>query len=359
MGKQYRIGIIGLGHMGARYLDVLRSSERWSVAWICDRDSEKLRWAAAAAPEARRARDASDLFADDALDVAGIFTLADVRPQLLRRALDAGKHVIAEKPLAATLPDEWALLEQIEASDRLVTVNLFNRSAWYHHEIHELVQQGAIGDLAVVRVSHQTPGLMPTEGHGPEGPPFHDCGMHYVDVARWYAGSEYDRWHAQGVRMWDWPDPWWVTAHGCFQNGVVFDITVGFTYGQLAQTMTQHCGLELIGTGGVIRMEHDFKKVTIDVHGVEATERKVGPYGGKKLDVLCETFVRSLDAGRNLGAPLPRDSVVASQVAQDMLDFATDNGAPVIGNRDQMERILARRRELRRQPAGMHPSVAV
>lgn len=47
--------------------------------------------------------------------------------------------------------------------------------------------EGEIGDLAVIRICHMTPSHMPLEGHDPEGPPFHDCGMHYVDVARWYA----------------------------------------------------------------------------------------------------------------------------------------------------------------------------
>ena len=32
-------------------------------------------------------------------------------------------------------------------------------------------------------------GLVPGEGHEHEGPAFHDCGMHYVDIARWYAES--------------------------------------------------------------------------------------------------------------------------------------------------------------------------
>ena len=359
MSNTYRIGIIGLGHMGQRYLDVLQQSPRWQLAWACDRDPERLQWAKQQAPEVHFSTDAEELFADPSLDVVGIFTLADVRPRLLRRALEAGKHVIAEKPLAATLEEEWRLLEAIEASDRLVAVNLFNRNAWYHKEIQHFIAQGEIGDLAIIRISHQTPGLMPTEGHTPEGPPFHDCGMHYVDVARWYAGSEYDRWHAQGVRMWDWPEPWWVMAHGSFQNGMIFEITVGFVYGQMAKEMTQNCGLEVIGTLGLVQMSHDFQEVTIAYHGVETTARKVGPYGGKKLDVLCDTFARSLDAGRDLGVPLPRDSVIASQVAAEMVEFATGNAAPSIGSVDQMQRILAHRRELRSQAAPPHPSVLI
>ena len=359
MSNTYRIGIIGLGNMGRRYFDVLRQSPRWQLTRVCDRDHERLDWARQQAPDVRVTTEADDLFDDPSLDVVGIFTLADIRPRLLGRALHSGKHVIAEKPLAATLDEEWRLLEQIEASDRLVTVNLFNRNAWYHHEIQDFIARGEIGELAIIRISHETPGLMPTEGHAPEGPPFHDCGMHYIDVARWYAGSEYERWHAQGVLMWDWPEPWWVTAHGCFENGVIFDVSVGFVYGQLAQQNTQHCGLEAIGSLGLVRMSHDFRDVTIAYHGVETTARKAGPYGGKKLDVLCENFARSLDAGRNLGVPLPRDSVIASQVAQEMLDSATRDNPPSIGNREQIKRIVVHREELRKHRDNMHPSVVI
>jgi predicted dehydrogenase len=359
MTTAYRIGIIGLGNMGKRYFRVLRESARWQLVWACDHNPHNLSWVQQHAPEVRLSADAAELLADASLDVVGIFTLADSRPQLLRQALAAGKHVIAEKPLAASQDEEWRLLGQIEASDRLVAVNLFNRSAWYHKEIQNFIAQGEIGDLAIIRISHQTPGLMPTEGHGPEGPPFHDCGMHYVDVARWYAGSEYDRWHALGVRMWQWPAPWWVTSHGSFKNGVAFEIAVGFTYGQLAKDKTENCGLEAIGTLGLVRMTHDFHEVTIAYHGVETTARKVGPYGGKKLDVLCETFAQSLDAGRNLGVPLARDSVIASQVAQEMLDFAANHNARSIGTSDEMRRILAHRQELRREPNPPHPSVVI
>jgi len=255
--------------------------------------------------------------------------------------------VLAEKPLAATIDDEEALLHAIEAGDRLVAVNLFNRNTWYHHEIQEFIREGQIGQLAILNISHQTPGLMPAEGHAPEGPPFHDCGMHYVDLARWYAGSEYDRWDAQGIRMWAWDDPWWVTAHGSFKNGIVFTVTVGFTYGQMAQTQLIHSGIEAIGTLGVVRMEHNFDEVVIRYHGTSRTETKPGRYEGKKLDVLCQKFAESLDAGRNLGFPGARDSVIASRVSQAMLDFAREHAAPVVGRPEEIEQIRRYKASLR------------
>lgn len=346
MAGPYRIGIIGLGGMGKGYHKVLAASDRYELAYVCDLDDEKLAYVRRETPAVTVTKDAEDLFVDESLDVVGIFTLADIRPRFLRRALATGKHVIAEKPIASPVAEEWALLKEIEASDRMVAVNLFNRSAWYHREIQAVIDRGEIGSLGVLRVHHMTPGLMPTEGHQPEGPPFHDCGMHYIDVARWYAGAEYQSWHAQGLRMWGWEDPWWVSAHGSFENGVVFDVTQGFVYGQLAKEKVNACGLEAIGSLGVIRMRHDFETVTIEVRGVTESHTKEGPYGGKKLDVLCETFARSLDAGTNLGFPEARDSVIASQVSQEMLEAATV-AAPVIGSPEEMERILAHRAALR------------
>jgi myo-inositol 2-dehydrogenase/D-chiro-inositol 1-dehydrogenase len=307
-----------------------------------------LEWARELLPDAIVTVEASDIVRHPDLDVVGIFTLADIRPHLLLQALQHGKHVIAEKPLAASVTEEKKVLAAIESSDRIVTVNLFNRNAWYHAEIQAFIDQGEIGRLAAILISHQTPGLMPTEGHQPEGPPFHDCGMHYVDVARWYARSEYDRWDAQGLRLWGWKDPWWVQAHGSFRNGVAFSITQGFAYGQMAESRVNRCGLDVIGTKGVVRMEHDFGTVSIDYHGVTQTRKKTGPYGGKKLDVLCERFADSLDVGHAVGLPSARDSVVASEVSQAMLDFARQHAAPNIGDRREMEEILeyrARRRQ--------------
>ena len=87
------------------------------------------------------------------------------------------------------------------------------------------MDSGEIGELAIIRICHMTPGLAPGEGHEYEGPAFHDCGMHYVDIARWYAGCDYETWHAQGMRMWNYKDPWWLQCQGTFQNGIVASVS--------------------------------------------------------------------------------------------------------------------------------------
>jgi predicted dehydrogenase len=347
MRKPLRAGIVGYGRMGRGFVAAMQQSDAWEVAAICDVSAGARDLAARSAPEAKILTEPDAIFADKSIDVVGLFTLADARPAQIRRALKAKKHIIAEKPIAADIETEWQLVKEIEASDRLVAVNLFNRNAWYHKDIQAFIAEGEIGDLAILRICHMTPGHMPTEGHEPEGPPFHDCGMHYVDVARWYAKSEFEKWHAQGIRMWNYKDPWWVNAHGHFKSGVVFDITQGFVYGHLAKEKTHNCYVEALGTKGICRMTHNFIDATIEMHGIHATVRKTGLFNDKKLDVMVNVFAKSAAAGKNLGMPSVRDSAIASEVSWAMLHDAVANTPPIIGTKRDMQQILQHRRSLR------------
>ena len=345
--QKVRWGVLGVARIATvKVIPAMQQSELCEVSAVYDISAAARQLARQNLPEAAIYDAPDPIFADPSIDVVGLFTLADARPQQIRQALVRGKHVLAEKPLGADVATEWQLVHEIEASDRFVAVNLFNRNAWYHKDIQRFIADGQIGDLAVIRVCHMTPGHMPMEGHDPEGPPFHDCGMHYVDVARWYANSEYKTWHAQGIRMWDYKDPWWVQVHGTFANGIVFDITQGFVYGHLAKQQPHNCYLDAIGTKGVARMRHDFAMAAVELYGVGETVYKTAPFNDKKLDVMVDVFARSVIAGKNLGFPQARDSVIASEVSWAMLNDAMANQPPARGTPEEMRQILAHRRNL-------------
>ena len=332
--------------MGRSFVAAMQQNELWEVSAVYDISAAARQLARQNVPTAAIYEAPDPIFADPSIDVVGLFTLADARPQQIHQALASRKHVLAEKPLGADVATEWQLVREIESSDRFVAVNLFNRNAWYHKDIQRFITEGQIGDLAVIRICHMTPGHMPMEGHDPEGPPFHDCGMHYVDVARWYANSEYKTWHAQGIRMWDYKDPWWVQVHGTFANGIVFDITQGFVYGHLAKQQPHNCYVDAIGTKGVARMRHDFSMATVELYGVGETLLKTAPFNDKKLDVMVDVFARSVIAGKNLGFPQARDSVIASEVSWAMLNDAIAHQPPVRGKQEEMQQILEHRRNL-------------
>jgi len=124
--------------------------------------------------------------------------LADARKDHLFKAVESKKHVITEKPIGASLEEQVAVLGKLENSDILVAVDLPLRNACYHKTIKEFIDSEQIGELAIVRVCHMTPDWLRRRPLG-RSPLFHDCGMHYVDIARWYAESEFKTWNAQAI----------------------------------------------------------------------------------------------------------------------------------------------------------------
>ncbi len=343
MSRRIKIGLIGFGRMGRKFFTELSKNDKWEVAYICDTDADIRQEASSMAPNAKITDDENTIFADPDIEVVGLFTLANCRAKQIEKAINAKKHIIAEKPVADSIEAEHKVAEMVEKSGLIVTVNMFNRMAWYHKEILNFIDSGEIGDLAIIRICHMTPGLAPGEGHEYEGPPFHDCGMHYVDAARMYAKSEFATWHAQGIRMWEYKDPWWVQAHGTFENGIVFDITQGFVYGHMSRNQTHNSYFDIIGTKGTARMTHDFKIARVELNGVTQTHVIEKPFGDKKIDVLCDVFADSVLCGKNLGLPQVRDSVIASEFAWKMLDNAIANGLPVRGTAEELEQIRLRR----------------
>lgn len=345
--KMIEAGLIGFGRMGEKYLAHFRESGRWDIAYICDVNPEARRYAKEMSPGATVTDDEQMMFEDPAVKAVVLCALADSRKEQIRKAFRYRKHVISEKPIAGSREEEWEMVRLAESSGLLSTVNLYLRNSWYHKRMKRYIDEGEIGELAIIRVCHMTPGLVPGEGHEYEGPAFHDCGMHYVDIARWYSGSEYKTWHAQGMRMWDYKDPWWIQCHGSFENGVVFDITQGFVYGQLSKVQTHNSYVDLIGTKGIVRMRHDFKTATVELHGINATQTIGMPYGGKNIDVLSERFADSIENGRpDPELPTFRDSAIASEYAWRFLEDSRRHGLTAIGTPQTLEEIRERRRNM-------------
>ena len=344
-----KVAIIGFGRMGQMYCKEMQYSGEWDILYICDTNPDAREKARNIVPASTRiVSDEDILFNDPQVEVVGLFTLANSRKEQIEKAVRTHKHIIAEKPIADTQEKELEAVNLTEHADIFSTVNLYLRNAWYHQAMKQFIQEGEIGELAILRICNMTPGLASGEGHEHEGPAFHDCGMHYVDIARWYAESDYKTWNAQGIRMWDYKDPWWIQCHGTFHNGVVFDITQGFVYGQLSKDQTHNAYTDIIGTKGIVRMTHDFKTATVELHGVNRTLCLQQPFEGKNLDKLCKQMAASIRSGiRDNRLPSLRDSIEASHYAWSFLEDARHNCLPSIGNLQTLEEIRERRKHMK------------
>ena len=175
-----KVGLIGFGRMGQMYWEEMQKSGRWDIAYICDTDPASRELARNLSPSSRIISDEQEIFDDQSVEAVGLFALANSRKEQIEKAVRSNKHILTEKPIADTIDKEWDLIEKY---DRIAAVNLYLRNSWYHQAMKQFIDEGEIGELAILRICHMTPGLAPGEGHEYEGPAYHDCGMHYIDIA--------------------------------------------------------------------------------------------------------------------------------------------------------------------------------
>lgn len=147
-----RVGLIGCGlTMRMKHMVVLPSVAGIEVVAACDVDERALQTAADEFHIARRYADAHALFADDGVDAVAICTPPDSHAELTLAALDAGKHVLVEKPLTLDVDECDRLIERARCSDRRVLVGHHMR---HHRQILHARRQlkaGALGEVELVR----------------------------------------------------------------------------------------------------------------------------------------------------------------------------------------------------------------
>jgi predicted dehydrogenase len=154
VGDRLRLGIIGCGNVGARlHLPAwLACSDVAEVVGLADPTEPALEAARAAAGLARGAvhRDPSELIARADVDAVDVCTPQHLRRDILLEAIESGKHVLCEKPLAAVPADAAAAVEAARRRGSILAV--VHNYLWLP-EIRSALEAAAAGEIGAVRVA--------------------------------------------------------------------------------------------------------------------------------------------------------------------------------------------------------------
>ena len=142
-----RIGIVGLGYWGPNIARNLSELDSCELAWCCDADAaSRERWSGTY-PNARFTGDFDELLADPDLDAIAITTPVPTHAPLAERALEAGKHVFVEKPLAQDAGSAERLAALAEERGRVLMVG---HLLCYHpgvRQLSDLISSGELGEV--------------------------------------------------------------------------------------------------------------------------------------------------------------------------------------------------------------------
>lgn len=145
LASNIRIGLIGFGYWGPNYARVLDELPDSTVTVICDSKPERLQRAVARFPHIQVCSDAQELLRRTDVDAVVISTPASTHYTLARLALESGRHVIVEKPLALEVEHCEELGALAEKQDRVLMVAhtfLYNPGV---QKLRECVKTAAFG----------------------------------------------------------------------------------------------------------------------------------------------------------------------------------------------------------------------
>jgi predicted dehydrogenase len=267
-----------------------------------------------------------EFFASD-LDAIVVCTPAPLHHRNVLEAARRGKHVLCEKPLSLV----EAEIEEMAAVMRRAGLFLFTgftyRFSPSAREIRRLVQAGAIGEVRSLRLIYNwnlhgkwtwtaegQPVISPLRlGRMAEGGPLVDCGVHQIDLARWWLGSEVAWQRGLGVWVEDFEAPDHVYLHMGHACGAHTMVEVSFSYNATSREPRSHFVYELIGTDGVIRYcreEHSFE--LRNSHGTEWL-----PWHPEKNFVgMHQELARALLTGTPGDMPTADDGLAATRIAR-------------------------------------------
>jgi predicted dehydrogenase len=163
VGERVRVAAIGAGYWGINHVRVLAADPTAELTWICESRAAALDRARSFAPSARSTADVDDVFADPRLDAVVIATPAVSHADLATRALQAGKHVFVEKPLALNVGELATIEAAARASSRIVMVG---HLMLYHPAVErlaELVKSGDLGDIYYLYATRVNLGRLRTD----------------------------------------------------------------------------------------------------------------------------------------------------------------------------------------------------
>jgi myo-inositol 2-dehydrogenase / D-chiro-inositol 1-dehydrogenase len=111
---------------------------------------------------------------------------SNLHPAVTEAALNAGKHVLVEKPMALSLEDAWRMIDASRKASRMLMVAENFRFLPHLERAKALITEGTLGEIFLVEVNHFErlhPRGWRTQGTGEIGGALIDVGHHFVDMA--------------------------------------------------------------------------------------------------------------------------------------------------------------------------------
>ncbi|MDQ3893861.1 MAG: Gfo/Idh/MocA family oxidoreductase [Actinomycetota bacterium] len=182
--KPVRVAVVGLGYWGPNLVRVLYELPETAVSWACDLDQSKLKAMKRRYPAIRRTTQLSRVFGDETVDAVAFATPVSTHFDLASAALEAGKHVFVEKPLAASTAEA---AELVTLAKKRGLVLMPGHTFLYSPPVNliaDLMGSGDLGSIYFISMSRVNLGI-----HQSDVSVTWDLGPHDFSILRYWLGE--------------------------------------------------------------------------------------------------------------------------------------------------------------------------
>lgn len=159
--RAIRTGLIGCGRWGERLARNLAALPSFRLAAVCDLDPARA-WAVSVGYDVERSTvDAASLWREGGLEAVVLATPAATHAELAAAALEAGLHVLCEKPLALSASAGADLHERARRAGRVLLTDHTELHSGTFRALADRIAAGQLGDVRSVRLVHENPGAGP------------------------------------------------------------------------------------------------------------------------------------------------------------------------------------------------------
>ena len=192
-GKKLRVGIIGCGGIAnGKHMPSLKQVAECEMVAFCDLVIERAEKAAKdfGIPGAAVYVDYKELLKDETIDVVHVCTPNRAHSFITVDALEAGKHVMCEKPMAINSAEALKMLEAAKRTGKKLTIGYQNRQCKDTRYLKDEADQGTFGDIYYARAIALRRRGVPTWGvflseEEQGGGPLIDIATHSLDLTLW------------------------------------------------------------------------------------------------------------------------------------------------------------------------------
>jgi predicted dehydrogenase len=193
MSKKLRVAIIGCGGIAnGKHLPSLKKLEQVEMVAFCDIEIKKAEKAAIeyGTPEAAVYKNYKQLLEDESIDVVHVLTPNISHAEISIASMEAGKHVMCEKPMAKSSEEAKLMVETAERTGKKLTIGYNNRFRPDSQYLHNVCKQGDLGEVYYARAHAIRRRAVPTWGvfldeEKQGGGPLIDIGTHALDLTLW------------------------------------------------------------------------------------------------------------------------------------------------------------------------------